>query len=99
MTRIRYKTVDGVLVSKSMMVSGRNLMVKIDPQNTIFEIVDIDKNYVVACNTSTTLAKLKTVVKQTLKELGMAFDDEVRRRNSTESVDESNNDYVQEHQN
>lgn len=101
MTRIRYTNVDGVLKSKPMMVSGRNVQVFINQSQMSFEVVDLDKNFVLAGDTSDTLSRLKILAKQSLKNLGMVFDDEVRRhKNETDVVEsEVNNDYTQEHQN
>lgn len=85
-TRIKYTTDDtGVLVSKKgfLSVTGELLLVGIDPGAkivTVVKVLDNDDTVPLGTREFTTLSDGKKVAKAMLKEFGVSFFEEVRKK-------------------
>lgn len=76
-TRVRYKNVDGTLVSKEMMGSAFVITAEIY-QDLSWSLKRMHEEKVLCTGKSDNLAAAKRAVKQELKEFGVQFLDEVR---------------------
>ena len=85
MVRIRYTDNSGVLVSKPLLALNKLVVVTLNTTNNTYNIIDSTTNVVLTKGTTTDTVTLKKKAKQALKELGVVFQDEVRRR-TTNSV-------------
>lgn len=79
MTRVRYKNINGLLVSSDILMGAAMVRVELNPQTLYYSIVDDKSTYYNGSAESLTL--LKRSAKQALKELGANFKDEIRNRN------------------
>lgn len=78
-TRIRYfKEIDGSLVSPNMQAMDK--VVKVRIVNNTFSIVNASNNEFIMGGRSDTHYKLKMIIKQKLREMGVVFSDEVRKK-------------------
>lgn len=86
--RIRYaKSNDGVLVStKAYEIDGKSLVVKINPSDKSFIVLDLQTGGAVAAGSSdvASLATLKIMAKQALMSIGVVFEEETRVRQEKE---------------
>jgi hypothetical protein len=87
MIRIRYKKDPdtGMLFSKPMLGGTVMHVVTIDPTYPRFIITCYDNGKVELEGGSSSLAKTKALAKAKLREMGVNFDDEIRRRGNEEA--------------
>ena len=85
MTRIRYTNVEGVLVSKPLIAGTEVLTVYIDLECKTVDIRDTNNNNVFS-GFGATPSKLKAIAKRELKQFGVIFGDEIRRRVDTHNT-------------
>lgn len=79
MTRLTYKKINDILVSKAVSSPEGNLVVNLKSNGT-FLIVNTDGLVKHSSNEEMNLPKAKVVVKAALKSLGATFENEVRPR-------------------
>lgn len=78
-TRLTYKQLNqDTLVTDKMLAQDKIVSVTIELSNNLYKIYD-DQNVILTKHFDT-LAKAKVMVKNDLKNLGVAFDSEIRRR-------------------
>jgi hypothetical protein len=84
MVRIRYtvSTGSGLLTSKPVLALDKLLVVNLDTVNNTFTVVNQTNGLVVANGKANDTVALKKNAKQALRQLGVVFQDEVRRRTS-----------------
>lgn len=80
MTRIRYTESNGVLRSRPLVAGERLVNIVIDTINNRYLITSGELN--LASGTAVDVAVLKKKAKESAKQLGVVFQDEVRRRES-----------------
>jgi hypothetical protein len=78
MTRVRYKNVNGVLVSNEILMGTNLVRVELNPETLYYNIADAKTTYY--NGNASNLQSLKRSAKQALKELGVNFKDEIRAK-------------------
>lgn len=80
MVRIRYTENSGVLTSKPLLALDKLVVVQLDTVLNTFKITNQANNETLATGTAVDTISLKKAAKNTLKQFGVVFQDEVRRR-------------------
>ena len=87
MTRIRYfKEGNSVLYSKPMLAGNKHVTVHLFLDKNMYNIVSVDNPNDIISGTAVSTLLLKKAAKESLKQLGANFEDEIRTKHQLENL-------------